>query len=288
MQRKEFDSLVKLLDDPDDAVFHPVKERLFSEGISIVQKLEREWALSNNPLVHKRIEQLAHDIHFNHISDEFKLWLRKDEQELLYPLLLISKFQFPDIDINHYSKRFSSVVQEIEAELTPGLTPLEQIRVFDHIMFQEHKMARTFNGYKNPENYLLSNLITSGKGNIMALTVFFIIAGQKLQIPLYGINLPDNFAVAYLDPNKNPDQFSRKDVLFYINPGNRGAVFSQVEIDEFLKRIGRKKTDSYYTPIGNQETLQLYMNNLLKSYKNIGNREKASEFASLLRILKTV
>jgi len=284
--KREIESILKLLDDPDEEVYNIVKERLFNSGISIVKKLEQAWELSNDVLMQKRIEQLSHDIQFKYIKTEFNSWLKIDESDLLQPLLLISKFHLPEVDVDYYLNRFQSIVQEIEAELTSGLTPLEQIKVIDHILFQEYKLVRTFTGNKNPENYLLSNIVAKGKGNLMALALFYIIAGQKLQLPLYGLNLPDNFAIAYVDPNCKKDHFDMKDVLFYINPGNKGAIFSKNEINDFLDRIGRRKTDGYFTPISNNDVLTLYMESMLKSYKEMGNAEKSREFAIILKALK--
>lgn len=284
--KKDLDSLIRLLDDPDEEVFTVVQNKLFTEGISVIKKLESVWERSEDPTVQKRIEQLSHDIHFKFIVNEFKGWINLDDEDLLFPLLIISKFQFPDLDIEQYRNGFLAILREVEAELTPGLTPLEQVKIIDHILFQEHKFVRTFTGFKSPENYLISNLVTSGKGNIMSLTLFYIIVGQQLQLPLYGINLPDNFAVAYVNPHVSKDHFDRKDVMFYINPANKGAVFSKLEIDDFLKRIGRQKSESYYTPISNQHSLEIYMESLLKSFKDIGNSEKYKEFSFLLNILR--
>lgn len=286
MLKKEIDSLIKLLDDPDEEIFIQVKEKLYDEGIPVIKKLEKTWESTNDLLVQKRIEQLSHDIQFRFVYNEFKVWLDSGNDELLYPILLLSKFHFPELDIEQISNRFQAIVLEIEAELTPGLTPLEQVRVIDHILYQENKLTRIFTGNQTPENFLISNLLATRKGNLTILTIFYMIIGQKLSLPMYGLNLPDNFAIAYVNPNSANEHFDKSDVLFYINPGNKGTIFGKNEIDEFIKRIGRQKSDYFYTPLGNYFSLKIYADEILSSYKSNAKDEKAKELARILKLLR--
>ncbi|MBK8805501.1 MAG: hypothetical protein IPO21_02160 [Bacteroidales bacterium] len=286
MHQKELETLIRLLDDPDDEVYNIIKLKLHDAGTSIIKKLEKTWEIVDNPLVQERIEEISHQIQFSYIYNEFSKNFLKEENDIFNILLLISKFHFPEIDIDNYKTRFYALLHGIEAELTSGLTPLEKIKVVDHIVYQEYKISRVFSGQKNPDNYLLSSLLTNNKGNSLALTLFYLAIGQKLNLPLYAVNLPDNFALAYLKMPSLEVDIQIKDVLFYINPGNRGAIFSRIEIDEFLKKVGKPNDSKYYLPISTKQTIKIYMNSLHKSYYDYGNKTKAKEFARLLSFVK--
>jgi regulator of sirC expression with transglutaminase-like and TPR domain len=69
---------------------------------------------------------------------------------------------------------------------------------------------------------------------------------QSLNLPVHGVNLPENFILSYL----NTDQLlSSSDVLFYINPFNGGIVFTREDINTFIKQMNLNNKQEYYKPV---------------------------------------
>ena len=59
------------------------------------------------------------------------------------------------------------------------------------------------------------------------------IVAQNLNIPIYGVNLPNHFILAYMDEfgvRKFLPEENKHGVLFYINPFSKGTVFDEIEI----------------------------------------------------------
>ncbi|MCF8386602.1 MAG: transglutaminase-like domain-containing protein, partial [Bacteroidales bacterium] len=78
---------------------------------------------------------------------------------------------------------------------------------------------------------------------------------------------------------------SNDDVLFYINPFNYGADFTQNEIDLYIKQLGIKKKDKYYKPCDNIRIMRRMVTELIFSYQKSGNTDKADELKMILKIL---
>jgi hypothetical protein len=101
------------------------------------------------------------------------------------------------------------------------------------------------------------------------------------------VNLPQHFILAYASEDYfiEPHSFAPSDILFYINPFNKGAVFSKELIDTFLKEKKLEYDESYYLPCGNRTILRRILGNLAYSYESMGNPEKKEEIEQLIPLL---
>ena len=105
-------------------------------------------------------------------------------------------------------------------------------------------------------------------------------------MPIYGVNLPEHFVLAWADEQAD-GEFSNEDddgVMFYINAFSKGAVFSKREVDQFLAQVKITPQKSFYQPCSNIEIIVRLLRNLTFSYKKMGENEKAAELERLLSI----
>ena len=117
------------------------------------------------------------------------------------------------------------------------------------------------------------------------MAIIYMAVAYKLNLPIYGVNLPKNFILAYKDEYRQHDsEDETEDILFYINPYNKGAVLGKREIDYFIEQQQLKQEKSYYTPCTNQEIIVRLINNLILSYEKLGFRDKISRLKELLGI----
>jgi len=109
-----------------------------------------------------------------------------------------------------------------------------------------------------------------------------------LDIPVFGVNLPQHFVLAYA--NEIYEQHHRivdeHDILFYINPFNKGAVFTRKEIEMFIKQLDIKPNKSHFLPCDNNTIINRLINNLIKSYDKTGYPEKIQELKRLQQALR--
>jgi regulator of sirC expression with transglutaminase-like and TPR domain len=123
--------------------------------------------------------------------------------------------------------------------------------------------------------------------------VYMLIA-QKLDLPIFGVNLPQHFVLAYLEQgsysgqNKSEDfqQESYRRPLFYINAFNMGSVFGKRDVDQFLKMVQVEPKDQFYRACTNTEILLRLFANLESSYRDAEEFHKISEVQALQKLIK--
>ncbi len=285
-KNRELDALISLLDEPDTANFGQIREKLFSYGAEAIPALEDAWGHSFDGIIQKRIEEIIHNIQLKNLYNELTNWRKNHVEDLLKGFILISKYQYPDLNEKKIIEQVGQIIQDVWLELNQNLTPLEKIKVINHILFDVHKFAGNKANMQNPQNSYLKDVLETKKANPISLSIIFMVVAQSLNVPVYGINLPQNFIMAYTDRIYHKDfEFSRDDVQFYINAFNKGAVFTKREVELFIRQLNLKDNDSYYAPCDNVTIINRVINNLVFAYENTGNPNKVQELKKLQKAL---
>lgn len=291
MDRNKIQALISLLDDPSDEIFNTVEGELLKEEVNIVPELEKAWESTLDANYQKRLENLIHTLQFKDVKDRLRNWLEHSVDDLLYGAWLVSKYQYPELKYDDINERINQLRKEVWLELNDHLTALEKVRIMNHILFDVHGFSRNNSNFMAPQNSFICDVFDTRKGNPISLSVIYSVIAQRLGLPIFGVNLPKNFILCYLDDtgglpftNKSGDV----SVLFYINPINKGAVLGRKEIEFFIKQQKLEPRLSYFVPCPNQEIVQRMLNNLLYSYETLGNPEKAEEIRELLSLFSGI
>lgn len=285
-KNKELEALMSLLDEPNEDIFQTIRDRIHAYGIEAVPVLESVWENSFDPLIQRRIEELIHQIQLEDLKKELRDWSQFGHHDLMRGALLVTKFQYPDIDEDAIIKKIGQFSQDIWLELNQNLTGLEKVKVINHILFDIHKLAGNLTNSGTAENYYINTLLDTRKGSPLMLGVVYISIAQSLHIPVYGVDLPRHFVLAYTDeillaPGDTPEG----DVLFYINPFNKGAVFTKNEIELFIKQLKLERKEAYFIPCDNKTIVRRLMNELINIFDQTGNPVKREEMKELLNAI---
>lgn len=283
MDKTQVHALISLLDDPDEQVYSQIREKLLSMGADVIPVLETAWENSFDSVLQQRIEGIIHRIQFENMRRSLREWSLPEHQDLLAGALLVAKYQYPDLDESHIRRHIEQIKQDIWLELNNNLTPLEKVRVINHILFDVHGFSANTTNYHAPQNSYINNVLESKKGNPVSLSIIYAVIAQDLRIPIYGVNLPEHFILAYVDNSGsfslNSDNTDR--VLFYINPFSRGAPVNKKEIDAFLRQQRLEPKPEFYTPCSNLMIIRRLLNNLVHSYEKLGYPSKVDELRQL-------
>ena len=217
-----------------------------------------------------------------------KNWKEKDEPSLLEGILLINKYQYPDLETKPIIDKIDQIKRDVWIEINNDLTAFEKINVVNQVLFQIYEFSGNKKNYHSPKNSYLSNVLETKKGNPLSLAIIYLLVTQEIGLPVYGVNLPSHFVLAYLDENSiNPflEEESTEEVLFYINPFSRGTIFNKKEVDNFLTQLKLPNKDEYYEPCTNVTILKRVLNNLGYSYEKLGYKNKVEDIEKLLAIL---
>lgn len=287
MDKSKIQALISLLDDPDDEIYKDIKFQITNLGNEVIPFLEEAWENNLNSLLQKRAEEIIHEIQFGFLSSQLKNWAENGGRDLLEGAMLVSRYQYPDLEFQKIIEQINKIKEEIWLELNPNLTALENVRIINHILFQVHGFAGNTSNFHSPQNSYINNVIESKKGNPLSLSIIYTYISQKLEIDIRGVNLPEHFILAYMNKsNFENSETSFENVLFYINPFSKGTVFSRKDIDQFLSQLKLPQNASYYLPCTNIQMIQRLLRNLHHAYEKSGNKEKVEEIEILLKIIE--
>lgn len=290
MNKKEINALINLLDDPDETIYSQVKDKFVSIGSQVIPYLELAWENAFEMLIQKRIEEIIHTIQFDNLNKELLNWAEKEQDDLLKGVLLVARYQYPDLDEEKVNKQLQQIIQDVWLEINDELTALEKVKIINHVLFEIHGFGGNITNYHAPQNSFINVVLETRKGNPISLCVLYILIAKELGVPIYGINLPEHFIVGYVDEHKNllnlSDESGEADnVLFYINPFSKGIIFNHKDIDQFLKQLKLDPMPIFYRPCSNLDMVRRVLRNLIYSYEKLGHVEKIEELTILMNSL---
>ncbi|MBS3913541.1 MAG: transglutaminase family protein [Bacteroidetes bacterium] len=296
LSKSEIEAILYLLDDSDEDIIQMVEQRLFSEGPEIVPVLEDYWTLNKDPLRAFRIETIIHNIQKQQLEQDFLAWLNSPDRDLFLGCTLVCRIHYPGLNQASMDAYLEKVRLDAWMAMYSAQNPIDKIQILNHILFERHGISGNTENYHSPENSFLNKVIDTRRGNPISLCNLYCIIAQRMGIPVFGVNLPQHFVLAYceeLNPEQNipfnsKGQLNRSDygrVLFYVNPYSKGQVFLQKNIDEFLTAIKVEPQESFYEPCDNLEIVRRMLRNLHFSYSELQSIEKQTLVQNYMKLL---
>jgi regulator of sirC expression with transglutaminase-like and TPR domain len=290
MDTKKLHALISLLDDPDVEIYSTVESVLRNEQIEIVPELERAWEVSVDRVFQERVENIIHSLQFDSLKKALKEWAESGDKDFLYAVFLVAKYQYPELSYSVVLDTIKKIKKDIWMELNGHLTSLEKISIVNHVLFDKYKFSRNSKELLSPKNNYINDVLDSRLGNPVSLSVIYSAVCQGLGMPVYGVNLPKNFILVYLDEDISVEnetcQQQKCSAQFYINPINNGAIIGKREIEVFLNQQKVSVLNNYFTPCSNVSVVKRILNNLRFSFDSMGEDDKKNEIIELMGILE--
>lgn len=278
-------ALVRLIEDPDESVFEHVRDEIINYGPSVIPFLESSWEEDDFGLLFQsRIEQLIHEIQFLGIKGQLQDWINSSQKDLLEGAITISRFQYPNLDENKIRKTIQDIRKDVWLEISDGNTAYEKVGIFNKIFYGKYGFSGNSKDYHSPLNSCVNTVLETRKGNPLSLCILYSVIAQSLDLPIYGVNLPNHFVLAYLDENnvnEYIDSGNQYGSLFYINAFSKGGIFDESEIRSFLNGLNRPARREHFEPCSNSAIIQRMITNLINSFQQVGNAEKVNELTEL-------
>ncbi len=288
MNRK-LNALIGLLDDPDSTVFELVEKELLKETDEIIPVLEQKWESSLDGNCQERIENIIQNLQFKETYRLLRDWISEEDEtrSLLTGFLTIDRLQYPDINILGIQAKLENIRKKIWLELNNSLTLLEKTTIVNHFLFNVNEFAINFKNVHSPQNCFLNQILDTRKGNPVSLAIFYTIMARQLDLPARFIDFPKNPLVAIVDAKlarKVHGPNAESDVLFYINPSNRGAITSIKEIEYHLRTNNFYPLRNYTEPKSDVVMIKLLVETLEQSYQSVNFTDKKERIHELLNL----
>ncbi len=263
-------------------------ENLLVEGPVILPELEKALEKCHEQVIRERIEDIMLRVRFGSARSALLKWTGTGAKDIITGSWLVARHQYFDLTRKEIEEQINCISRDVWIELNHNLTAIEKVKILNHIIFKEHHFSGDSSDFFNPQNSYINKVLSNRKGNPVTLGIIYMGIARKLDIPVFGVNLPRNFLLAYrAEPDEiSEDKYFTRDVLFYINPFQSGALLGRKEIDIFLDKQEIPHDPSYYAPCSNQQIIHRLITNLIFSYKRLQNREKTEQFQMLLSQMK--
>ncbi len=281
MDKDKVHALISLLDDPNDLVFNSAEEELLKENSDVIDELEKAWEISTDDVFQRRVENIIHYIQLKDVKSQLRKWLVEGAEDLLYGAFLVAKYQYPEINYDDLNQKIDRLRRDVWLELNDHLTSIEKVRIINHVLFDIYKFIRNSRNFFAPQNSYINKVVDTKRGNPVSLSILYSVISQRLGLPVFGVNLPKNFVLCYVDEHSIKEE---EDILFYINPVNKGAILGRREIEYFLKQQKLIPKPDYFLPCSNTEIIKRLLVNLIFAYENKGDDLKKNELEELMKI----
>jgi regulator of sirC expression with transglutaminase-like and TPR domain len=275
MKAKELKALVSLLDDEDHEVVQEVESKILSLGEGVIPYLEDAWEHSFSPTFQEKLEDIIHYLQFEALKTKLHDWKENRSDDILEGMWLVALYQYPDLELDKLRTQIEQLYYEVWPEFKPEIHYIDQIKILNSAFFSKLKFSPNTRNFHAPGNSMINVVLESKKGNPISLCVVYMIIAQKLNLPVFGVNLPNLFILTY-----KSDQ-----TQFYINAFNRGLIFTKQDIDSYISNLNLAHSDIFYEPTTNLEIVKRIFRNLIVSFEKLGDHEKVEEIKVLLNTL---
>lgn len=275
LNNKELKALVSLLEDEDGEVQKHVEEKIISIGNEIIPFLEKEWESSFNPNVQRKIEDIIHTLQFDYLKVRLREWVKSGARDLLEGVWIVSTYQYPDLELSFLRKEIEQLYYEVWLDFKQDLHPFDQIKLINNAIFEKLKFKANTKNFHSPGNSMINVVLETKRGNPISLCIIYILIAQKLDLPVFGVNLPNLFICTY----------KTKDHQFYINAFNKGLIFSKSDIENYIQQLHLNPIDLFFDPCSNDDIVKRVLRNLIISFEKIGDHQKSDEVKQLLQAI---
>jgi len=155
-----------------------------------------------------------------------------------------------------------TIKRDVWLELNDYQTAFEQVKIFNYVFFEVHRFEVLPSAQVALKHLNVAHVLETKQGNPLIIGLLYSIIAHRLQLPIYGIDFPGVFILAWMDEKQvaiEVEMLNEYGVLFYINPAGKGIIFDDQQIHAFLKEIEVEPNRRYFEPTSNTGLIHRYL-----------------------------
>ncbi|WP_234567176.1 transglutaminase-like domain-containing protein [Rhodohalobacter sp. 614A] len=275
--KREIESLIYLLDDPDPEVQTGVKKRFKELGEHAVPLLDQFRSESVKDSQKQTINNIIYNITAGTVIEEFAEIVEMgvhDRKQLEGALFTLCKFGNPTLRIEEYRKKLDNLSAQIGSDIayTPSIS--EKMQIMLQFVFRDLRFRGDSKDYHNPDNAYLDRVIDRRKGLPIMLSCVVMLLAHRLDLPFYGVNMPIHFMLMYETHNQE----------ILIDPFDGGTLVSYNQCCYFLKKNGINPKPEHLQKADEADILIRCIRNLIHSYAKVQDEKRVADLRRLLQI----
>lgn len=269
-------ALIRLLSDENSKVAKAISDKLIAIGDSAVPLLLE--AEIEQPEMARRIEGILDEIRGTHLEQELQQLIDrgKSRLDLETGAFLISRYAYPSLDVPGYKQKLDDMAMEVRDRLGKRASGEEVVKALNRYLFSEQGFRGNTRDYYEPENSYLNRVIDRRTGIPISLSVLYLLIGQRLTLPVYGIGMPGHFLVKF-----DSDRYK-----VFIDCFNAGALLTEKDCARFLMQAGYGFEERYLQRSTTSAILGRMLKNLVSIYTKLDETVKASRLSRFIELLE--
>ncbi len=266
MTDNEILALVSLLEDEDRDIRAHVQERILALDINVINLLEKAWLTLQDEAARNVLSNLIHQLHFVQLKTRILDWKENKQNDLLWGLWLVATYVYPNLTYEELRAELEQLYYDVWIDFRKDQSFFEQIKILNSAFFDKVRFKPNTADFHDLSNSLINDVLRSRKGNPISLCCVYMLIAQKLELPVYGVNLPQLFILT----------FKSEHLHFYINAFNRGITFTKQDVEKFIREIKLPLQPSFFEPCSHLEIIQRFLRNMALSYQKRLENEEAT------------
>jgi hypothetical protein len=231
----EIKALIELIDDPDENVFKSITERFIGLGKDVVPIVKEQLDFTDEEDTIFKINHIIHKVNFKLLEDELTKWNASSQKSLWDATLIISTFIDNEADKKEIQFEIEKVKRSIWLEMNDYLTSLEEVNIINKVLFSYYKFSAFEEHLAKEIDFGLNNLLTTKTSSPFSISIFYLLLGEMLKLPLKALQIPNQHLLAYCSVDDLDLNVQNGDILFFIEPST-GQIYTHNDVENYLKK----------------------------------------------------
>ena len=277
--RAEIESLMFLLEDPDPFVQEQVQLRFMELGGRAVPLLDQIRVHTKDKEEKKRAKDVLHKLTFSTLKGDFAEYLLEgvgNRAQLERAIITLARFGHPTLRESEYVKTLDHFADMIRPSLRYKRSEREKMRILMKFIFEDLNFRGDNKDYHNPANGFIDQVIERRKGLPISLSLVAMFIARRLQLPVFGVNMPIHFILAFVGDIEEQ----------LIDPYDQGAEVSYDQCYFFLKKNNVTPKPEHFKMASDIDILARCIRNLMHSYERNEEHDRVQELKSLLGLVE--
>lgn len=275
----EIESLMLLLGDPDPFVQEQVQLRFMELGNRAIPILDQIRVETKNKEEKKRAKDVLYKLTFTSLKEDFAELLLEgvgNRAQLERAVITLARFGNPTLRESEYVKKLDYFADMIRSSLRYNRSEREEMQTFMKFIFEDLNFRGDNKDYHNPANGFIDQVIERRKGLPISLSLVAMFIARRLQLPVFGVNMPIHFMLAFVGEKEEQ----------LIDPYDQGAEVSYDQCYFFLKKNNVTPKPDHFKMASDLNILARCIRNLMHSYERNEEHERVRDLKSLLELVE--
>jgi regulator of sirC expression with transglutaminase-like and TPR domain len=275
VSENQIKALVRLLSDENDRIVKTITSRLIEIGDSAVPFLQE--AELEQPEMARRIEVILDEIRGTRLEEDFKALasIPEDEVDLEKGAFLIARYAYPNLDVATYRRQLDEMAAEMRDRIGWRVSGEETVKALSRFLFTEQGFRGNSRNYYEADNSYLNRVLDRRTGIPISLSVVYLLVGQRLSLPVFGIGMPGHFLVKF-----ESDRYK-----IFVDCFNGGALLSEKDCARFLRQAGYGFEERFLQKSSPRAVLTRTLKNLVAIYHKLDDRVKEQRLTSFIHAM---